>query len=342
MLTLLFVSDRFEKILSQFSQAMLQAIHTSHPCCNQLHIFLTHIQRSGIQTKQLTEMAYKWCSAVCENPSILENMGYIPLLSLKIGFYSPDPKDRWTGANLTHTEHHQELARVVFSSGDGEAVADLLCAWTSRSYAHDPYPSLRICAEYLIGLHYLHPFSLRLRQYIIHAIELIGYEPFEQVGLEGFVGLLDDLQVCTKDTEHTGKWEKILLDTVQSCKETEHLSLTYYEWLVEFAGYWSDELRNSTYNPYIITSLESNREWDKLKCWIAVVWTIWPPEDGQTTVEDLKHVMVSLSHQQPGAVQELERQMRESHRKWPWIQIPESFLQIFKHVHNEAAQQATL
>lgn len=265
----------------------------------------------------------------------------IPLLSLKIGFYSPDPKTRWMGTELTHTEHHQELAKVVFESWDSEAITNLLCAWTSESSSHKPYPSLKICAEYLIGLHYFYPFSPRLRQYIIYAVELIGYEPFEQAGVERFVGLLNDLQVCTKETEYAGNWAMILLGIIKS-GGTEYLSLMYYEWMVELAAYWSDEAKKNIYNPSIMTSLESNGEWDKLKCWIVVAWIIWPPEGGQTTVEALEHVIVLLSHQQPGAVQELEEQMREWHRKWLWTGVPESFLQVCKHMHDEAAQQDIL
>jgi len=100
-------------------------------------------------------------------------------------------------AEIIHTEHHQKMANAVFSSGGCEEIADLLCAWTSRSSSHIPYPQLKICAEHLIGLHHLHPFSSRLQSYIIYAIRLIGYQQFE-----GFIGLLNDLQVCPGDLDN--------------------------------------------------------------------------------------------------------------------------------------------
>ena len=345
MLTLLFSSDRFEKILSQFSQAMIQAINTSHPRCNQLCIFLAHLQRSGIQTKQLTEMAYKWCSAVCENHSILQDiwgMGVVPRLSLKIGFHSPNPKNRWIEAGLTHTEHHQELARIIFGSWDSEAVTDLLYAWTSESGSHEPYPPLRTCAGYLINFHYFHPFSPRLRQCTISAVEFIGYEPFEQAGVGGFVGLLNDLQVSEEDTSNTFTWAKILLGAIQASEGNQYLSPMYYKWFMVIAAYNQDLLREHTYNPNTIKSLESNEEWDKLKCWIIVVWAVWSQEGGQVTVEDLEHVMVSLSHQQPGAVQELEEEMREWREKYSWVWVPEAFQEICERVCDEVTQKATL
>jgi len=52
--------------------------------------------------------------------------------------------------------------------------------------------------------------------------------------------------------------------------------------------------------------LQDAKEWDKLACWISVVWMIWPPEDGGATEEDLENVMLSLLHQQPGALQKVE------------------------------------
>ena len=43
LLTLLFFSDKFDQILSQFSQAIAQAIHTSHPYCGHLPGLLNHL-----------------------------------------------------------------------------------------------------------------------------------------------------------------------------------------------------------------------------------------------------------------------------------------------------------
>ena len=82
---------------------------------------------------------------------------------------------------LIHTEHHQKLADIVFGSGNGKAITDLLCAWTSKGSSYTLYPQLKICAEYLTDLHHLYPFSSRLRSHIMDAIGHIGYQWFEQV-----------------------------------------------------------------------------------------------------------------------------------------------------------------
>ena len=271
----------------------------------------------------------------------MEDRDYPFLLSLEIGFRHLDPKTLWIEAGLTHREYHQQLAPIVFRSADGEAIADLLHAWTSVSNYHYRYPSLKICAEHLIGLHNLQPFSPRLRYHIITVVEIIGYQPFEQAGIDEFIRLLDILEVHASDIREHYTWAKLLLDVCQSPAKVHHLSHSYWEWLIDLASSWSFQLAHrATYNPHTIASLEGSREWDKLKCWLCVVWMVFPPGD-QMTEENLKQVMLSLSYQQPGAIQELERQL-EKYEERRGIGIPESFQQICKKVYGERSQQAEL
>lgn len=140
---------------------MTQATHTSHPHCGLLPALLCYLYNSGNQSNQLIEMAYGWCSFICENDPIQTNIRDTVLLPLEIGLQHIDQREKWMVAKLIHTEHHQKLASIVFSSRDGEAIADLH-AWTSGSTSYRSYPQLEICAEHLIDLHYLHPFSSRL------------------------------------------------------------------------------------------------------------------------------------------------------------------------------------
>ena len=100
----------------------------------------------------LTEMAYEWCSVICENYSSLEDGERLLFLALEVGFRHPNLKSPWTSAKLTHTEHHKKLVDIIFEGAeDGEAVADLLCAWISTS-GSQPHISLELCAGHLIGL----------------------------------------------------------------------------------------------------------------------------------------------------------------------------------------------
>ena len=118
-------------------------------------------------------MVYEQCSLVCSNLPIIKHRDYPFLLSLEIGFHHLDPKTQQVEAELTHREHHQELAIIVFRSKDGEAIADLLHAWTSISSSPDQYSLLELCVEYLIDCYNLQPFSPRLQQYTITGVELI-------------------------------------------------------------------------------------------------------------------------------------------------------------------------
>jgi len=233
------------------------------------------------------------------------------------------------------------MVNIVFSNGDAEAIADLLCAWTPWGNSYDPPQQLRIHAEHLIDLYHQHPSSSRLRQHIINAIEFIGYWRVEEVGVERFIEFLNDLKVVLKDVDDIFKWATLLLDTIQSSEAIKHLSLSYWELLADIAVYWSDELRAHTYSPQVMIFLQDAREWDKLNCWVSVVWMMWPPEGGKTTEEDLEHAMLSLFHQKPGALQKLKEQMEPWSRR-PSNKIPGSFEKICKQIHDKAAQQATL
>jgi hypothetical protein len=98
---------------------------------------------------------------------------------------------------------------------------------------------------------------------------------------------------------------------------------------------WAHYSDHQTYGPHIMTSLEASKEWDKLECWMAVVWMVWPPETGKTTEEDLEHVMLSLSHQQHGAIQKLKQRMEKWRKRDSRNKFPESFHQICTKVEQD-------
>lgn len=164
-----------------------------------------------------------------------------------------------------------------------------------------------------------------MQKLVIQAITFLGYRAFEQVGVEEFVGLLNNLHVGIDDASI---WVSLLLDTVQSSKGACHLSYPHWESLVEFIalGSW---VGRSTYSPHTMMFLEKAGEWKKLECWMGIVWILWPPGEGITTEDDLKQMTLQLFHQQPGAIQKLERWVEQ------WCRLkgkvaPELFQQICK------------
>ena len=256
----------------------------------------------------LTEMTCELCSMICENPQDLRNWKDHLLLSLEIGFRHLDPRDWWVeDLYLTHTEHHRGLADVVFESKDSEAISDLLHAWTMVN------PSLRltrkllkICAGHLVDLPSLVPFSSRLRLLIIRSLGLIGYEGFEEVGVEKCIRLLDHLHIDVEDVHRADEWTTLLLDIIQSPEGARCFSNQSWELLVEVV--LSNRAPLAAYSPQVTASISEAREWDKLECWLGVVWMgLWPKADEMT--EHLESVMVTLFRQRPDAVQKLTQWM---------------------------------
>ena len=281
-------------------------------------------------------MAYEWCSAIYENRRSLWDWENLLLVSLKIGFRHLDVQSLYIRAWLTHTEHHRELADIIFKSRKSEAIADLLHAWTTRDYSLEPaHTLLDICPGHLVNLHNLVPFSSRLRQLVIRSVELIGYKGFEGVGVERFIDLLNHLRVTVVDMDQRDEWAKLLLDILQFSEETQSLSHWFWELLVEVVPSWSGWLRRRLqvpYNPRITTFLANAQEWSKLECWMGTVWMVWPPGAGGIAEEDLDHLMLLLFCQRPGAAQKLKQWMER------WSQecgedIPKSFRRICKRAH---------
>jgi len=336
---LLFGSDHFDQTISQFSLAMGAAIHTSHPQCKFLPHMLVRFRNLEMRNDHLTEVAYKWCSMVCESHSSLENREELLLLSLEIGFRHISPKDSWIEARLTHVKSHQKMLDIVFQSGESEAIADLLCSWTSGSYYHSPHPSLKTCAKYLVSISHLQPFSPRLQQAIIKFIDCIGHKEFEQVGMDGVIGLLDGLHVNIDNISNTYGWTGFLLNIVQSPEGIQYASHRYWELLVELVVSVPRGLMGNTCGPHTMKSLEDAKEWDKLECWMGIIWIKQSMDEELGVDKELEHLTLSLFQQRPGAIQRLEH--------WVGTVSPfsarkqyKSFQQTFNEVYLNGGQES--
>ena len=278
----------------------------------------------------LTAAAYEWCSVICENyPSLVDGKNFL-FLSLEIGFRHLDPQHPQPLTKLTHTEHHQYMVDIVFDSQDEEVTADLLHAWTSRDDSNEPPSSLGVYARHLIGLR---PSSQRLRRLVLRAVGTIGYQGFEQVGVEEFFKLLDHLQASVEDMDDKESWAALLLDTIQSPDDVPPLPHLYWESLAELSVSESQRLEGVALSQRVVESLKSNREWDKLEAWMGIVWMVWPPKTGSTE----EKATLPLFRQRPGAIQKLEQWIeRWGERRGETV--PESFKQICERARREAAQ----
>jgi len=328
-----------DPILSRLSEAVPSAINGTPTQQG----FIPHVLRDLVKLENrpdgLTEVAYQWCSVISENRERLQDWENLLLLCLEIGFRHLDPQRQSIKATLTHTEHHRGLADIVFKSQESEAVADLLCAWTSETkYPKPAYALLDPCAGHLVDLHNLVPFSPRLRRFAIYSIGFIGYKKFEEVGVERFTGLLDYLRVKVEDISVGYVWARLLFDTIQSSEGIKHLSDLYWELLVELlVSLSSNRQLEITYNPQTTRFLTEAQEWGKLECWIGTVWMPCPPEADGATEEDLGRSMGFLFRQRPGALQKLEQWMERWSQR-PGNHIPDAFQRLCGQAY-EAAQR---
>ena len=334
MCSLRLFSDQSERILSQFSKATTSASHPSHPRFEYLPQVLLELTELRNRPSHFTEMAYKWCSDICKNCSNLADREELLFLSLETGFRHLDYRRQQISAELSHTKHHKQMVDIVFDSWDEEVIADLLHAWTSTSESHGPHPSLSMCAKHLV---YLRPVSERLRRLVMRSVELIGYREFEEVGVEQFIELLDDLGVGVEDVGDKEEWTLLLLNVIQSPEGIQGLSRRYWGLFGELAISCSWRLRGYVWSSKITTFLKDSQEWDKLECWICVVWTIWPPGTGGTIKEDVEYTMLSLFRQRPDAIQKLKQRMERWSEENDY-QVPESFQSICERGCFEAAQ----
>jgi hypothetical protein len=337
---MLFTSDHMEQILHLLSRATHSAVYTEVR-----RGFIPHALHdlTKLETRPLclTEIAFDWCSMICEKRQKFGDWKSLLLVSLEIGFRHLDPGKQYEEATLTHTEHHLEMVDVVIKTQKSEAIADLLRAFT-LGYTTILGPPGDVWAEHLAGLHNLVPFSSRLRRLVIRSVEFVGYEGFEGVGMERFTELLNHLNVRVKDMNSSVKWGELLLKTLQASEGAQRLSHWYWELLVELTIIWPKLLRRFAYSPQTTKFLDGAQEWNKLECWMAMVW-IWisySPDAGQITEGDLDRLMLSLFRQRPGAAQKLEQWMERWSKRSREVKIPKSFPRICKKAQQEAQREA--
>lgn len=173
----------------------------------------------------------------------------------------------------------------------------------------------------------------------MRSVVIIGPKVFEEVGAEMFYGLLNHLHIGAEETDAPMEWSPMLVDTVKSPEGRRQLAVQSWEFLVKLATLHTWKLSGTTYPPHVTPSLLKSQEWDKLECWMGVVWMAWPPETDKEP-EDLKFTMESLFRERPGALRKLTQWMeqRAEHQKKFGLDcaVPASFQRICKQAHEAA------
>lgn len=140
-----------------------------------------------------------------------------------------------------------------------------------------------------------------------------GISTYSKQWEERFIELLNRLHIVIEDMRALTTWgilAWVLLEIIQSREGARHLAIQSWELLAEIAI--KGILKGAVYSLDVTPSLLEAQEWDKLECWMAIVWMSWPLDPGNTA-KDVEDSMTLLFRERPGAAQELTRWVE---RRW--------------------------
>ena len=231
------------------------------------------------------------------------------LITLEIGFRLAKPGIDQPALHLDHTPHHDWVFETVFSGHDDEAIADAVSVWIAGGGCHPPGSYVQYFAK---RVEREEDFSTRLRQVGICAIEHIWDSELE-VSAFDTVQLLNRLSVNVDDMEKQDRWAQLLIGVVCLPLGLKNLSSHYWH-LLDKLEWYNLESASKNMDPgpcnTVITSLEKDKDWEKLEVWMGIVWQSMVEETsiggvGKLTLqslEDIGRVTPNLLQQQPSAL----------------------------------------
>jgi hypothetical protein len=229
---------------------------------------------------------------------------------LEIGFRLPGPGHDGSTLQLNHTSYHWQVFELAFSSDDDDVIAGVVSVWIVRGH---PSPPGSLACYFVKRVERSRPFSSRLRQVSIRAIETIRYNALDGSGSET-IRLLNCLNVDANDMVDERVWVKLLAGVICLPAGPESLSPHYWCLLdklssgADFYGTlglrWVETMR----------SLEEAEDWEKLEVWMVVVWQfdgdelVSTTEDDElvSTMENAERVTLKLLSRRPSALLRFE------------------------------------
>ena len=235
---------------------------------------------------------------------------YMDLLlkALRIGFRLAD-RDQSVPC-LDHTPHCDQMFEIAFSSYDDEVIADAVCAWNAGD--HTPAGS---CARYFARrVERATPFSPRLRQVAIRAVERIWPSELATSGLE-IVRLLHRLDVDVGDVEEKREWTRLLVGVIRSPVGFGSLSPHYWCLLGKLTSTTGHTRSFALRDVEVMRSLEEAEDWEKLEVWMVVVWQMFTFPTSEP-MEGIEQVTLKLALRRPSALQRFENLCKRN-AIWP-------------------------
>ena len=268
------------------------------------------------------EQGYGWCLMIWKNRESYEGWETLVLLSLEVGlrnYYTSPIGIR--DVPFTGGELHQGVHDTVLKSNNSEAVTDLV--WASLMFDKTGGLGLSICADYIIDRRgrITEPSSQHLRSFFTDHVARMGSWAFLVEGRERSAEVLNTVHI---GVEEAGTWERFswsetLVDIIEFA-EARCLTLHAWKFLAKFMT--TGRPGGSWYNPDITISLMNAQEWDKLECWVDIVWVAFPPEI-DNVAKELEDAMEALEKERPGALRKRVERWSETWGK----DLPESFQQ---------------
>ena len=217
---------------------------------------------------------------------------HLLFITLEIGFR----RDR-SVPRLDHTSHHKWALETALSSDDDDVIADAVYAWISGNNRTLPGS----CACYLAKrVERGEPFSPRLRQESIDAIESIQRDELRASGLDT-VRWLNRLDVEVNDIEDEGTWVILLGDVIYSPMGLENLSFHYWRLLDKLVAS-APPLVLDSQDMEVMRTLEEAEDWEKLGVWMVYIWTFQPrsevPDQAPGSVGDIERATLKLLSRQ--------------------------------------------
>ena len=322
----MFASVYSDWVVSQLSLAVIAAIPASHPRHSFLGGVLSKLAEWDSRPSQLKTEAYEWCSAICEEYQGLGVVRQLLLDSLKIG--SRGRRRRGWPIESAYRKRHLHMANTVFNSGDDELIRGLLRTLVGEDL--DTPTLLGRLPSDLICLWLDDSTSgPKLRQLVIRSVECLGPLPGDRVGEKKFTALLNRLRVGTDEMDSKESWLKLLQRVVRSSQGRHDLPHSYWELIVELpvevalVPPTDNNLQFTSLIRFIpslkedlqvMSSLEKEKEWEKLEYWSGYLWLQWFPSFN-TILDVLAPTTLSLFRNRPIALQNLEQWVKRS--RWP-------------------------
>ena len=231
---------------------------------------------------------------------ISHNYAYLLSITLEIGFRLAAPCFNQPTFHSNHIPHPNWMFETAFSSLDDEVIADAVCAWV----AGGNYTSPSLCAHYFAKrIERDMPFSPRLRQVSICAIEHIWRSELEVSGLET-IHLLNHLKVDVDDLETKDGWQWLLVGVIRSPVGLGSLSSHYWHLLDKLERVY---MESASCDVEVMRSLVESEEWEKLEIWMTVMWASLGWFSIQMSMsKHIEEVILKLFLQRPSAIARFE------------------------------------